>query len=449
MPTAICAASSTQARNFALRAVAWSLALFGLLRLPAVERLILLPVTQWQGRLAAGFFGTPLLPIDVTLACSGADAIALCTGFILAYPTAWRARMGAAAGGLALILALNTLRIGTLGRATSPAWFEALHVYLWPALLILAIAAYVFTWMRRVDAPFPGGGAPPVGGSPGRSFALLSGALLVIFTAAAPLYLESAGVLVVAGYMARGAAETLGLLGLQATAAANVLYTGRGGFLVTQECISTPLIPIYVAAAIVFARGPWMRAGLLLAAIPLFVALGIARLLVVALPAALVDAPLVLVHAFYQLLMAGVLVCLAALWRHGPGRAAGWHAAAATAVGAMCLAVLWPLSTPLLAATFPGAVPGGDPQGAMALLPPFQLALYGALCVGLFVGSQWRLCAAGLAVLCVSQVAGLALLDLLQQHAGIALHVRELRAWALAAPLLLVIAMVNYDRPRR
>ena len=54
--------------------------------------------------------------------------------------------------GAGLILGLNTLRIATLGRAAaSPAWFYALHVYVWPAVLTLAIAGYVLGWMRFAD----------------------------------------------------------------------------------------------------------------------------------------------------------------------------------------------------------------------------------------------------------------------------------------------------------
>ena len=56
------------------------------------------------------------------------------------------------------------------------------------------------------------------------------------------------GVLALAGFIARAAAATLGVVGISAHAAANVLWTPRGGFLVTQECISTPLIPVYLAA---------------------------------------------------------------------------------------------------------------------------------------------------------------------------------------------------------
>ena len=67
-----------------------------------------------------------------------------------------------------------------------------------------------------------------------------------------------------------------------------------------------------------------------LAAPPLFVALGIARLLVVALPDA-VGSPLFFVHAFYQLLLGAIIVIAAALWRHGHRKAIA-HAAAGIAV---------------------------------------------------------------------------------------------------------------------
>ena len=65
---------TSHARDFALRGVAWSLGLFGLTRLSWVEAHAVLPLTQLQSRLAQIGFGTPVLPINVTLACSGADA---------------------------------------------------------------------------------------------------------------------------------------------------------------------------------------------------------------------------------------------------------------------------------------------------------------------------------------------------------------------------------------
>src|SRR6187455_1467911 len=135
--------------SFVLRGFAWSLGLFGLIRLGWFEALVVLPMTRAQAWLATQTFGAPVSPIDITLACSGADALALCAGVILAYPAAWKLRLSGAALGTAMILALNTLRIGVLGRAAgSPVWFSVLHLYVWPAALMIVIAGYVYAWMR-------------------------------------------------------------------------------------------------------------------------------------------------------------------------------------------------------------------------------------------------------------------------------------------------------------
>lgn len=454
MPTGIDVSPLRHARNFALRGVAWSVALFGALRLQEVEAYALLPVTQLQGRVAERVFGAPSLPIEVTLACSGADAIALCAGFILAYPAGWRSRIAAAAGGIGLIIALNTLRIGTLGLASSPIWFEALHVYIWPALLMLAIAGYVFAWMQtagampalavRSTAPaLSASTAPRAAPGLSRRFVLLSLLFVALFTAAAPWYLASAGVLGLAELMTRAAAHTLRTAGIEATAAGNILWTTRGGFLVTQECIATPLIPVYAAAVLAYAGTRRRIACLLLAGIPAFVALGIVRLLVVALPPTLTGSPLTLVHAFYQLVFGAVIVGLAAAWRHGPGPAAWRRGALALSVGCGCVYAVGAA----MAALLPPALLPADPQGAIALLPGFQVGLYAALCVSAFLPVPWRLFAAGLVLLGASQVAAFSALHLLQPH--FAPHVRDVRAWAVAIPVLLVMAMVTYGRSRR
>jgi exosortase/archaeosortase family protein len=466
--------SRTDAVSFALRGVAWGLALFGLIRLSWIEAHALLPFTRVQAAAAATLFGPSSAPVEVTLACSGADALALCVGAILAYPVRWRRRLAGAAAGAAMILALNTLRIGTLGQAAaSPAWFNALHVFVWPALLTLAIAAYVFTWMRLADrggahdrtdaAPPPctppealGGGfplegrrglkaAPYSGPRPTRRFIVLTVAFLLLFTAASPLYLESPEVLALAGFIARAAAAILGIFGVAAHAAANVLWTPRGGFLVTQECISTPLIPVYLAAVCAHST-TWRRLILgVLAAAPLFVALGIARVLVVALPDMVVS-PLFLVHAFYQLLLGAVVVVLAALWRHG-GKAAPRYALVGVAAGTLLVCVLGPLSTRVV--TYQAGAPLDDPQGAIAFLPAFQISLYLALWVAAFVAVGWKRFLAGLAILGLTQTAGLLALQALATHGGLTAHVRDVRAWAVVGPVLIFAAVIHVARPRR
>ena len=68
----------TDAVEFALRGVGWSLGLFGLLRLSWTEAHAVLPFTRVQAAVGVGLFGASALPVEVTLACSGADALALC-----------------------------------------------------------------------------------------------------------------------------------------------------------------------------------------------------------------------------------------------------------------------------------------------------------------------------------------------------------------------------------
>ena len=461
MPTDTAPDLRPHARNFALRAVAWSVVLFGVMRLGWFQTHALLPLTLFQGRFAQSRFGVPSLPIEVTLACSGADAFGLCAAAILAYPAMWRMRLAGVALGTSLIFALNTMRIGTLGQAVaSPAWFEALHLYLWPAAITLAIAGYVFAWMRFTDRRLTPAASDVASGSevgpvsqpatPAlRRFVILTAVFLALFTVLSPLYLESAGVLAVAAFIARAAAVALRLLGIQADASANVLSTARGVFLVTQECISTPLLPVYLAAAVA-GSSSWPRRVLaVLATLPLFVALGVARLLVVALPVALGDSPLFLIHSFYQLLVAAVVVFVAARWRHGKG-VAGWgRALLGLTIGGAFVYLFGPLYSHGLTVAFASARPFDDPQGAIALLPPFQLGLYVALSVAALAAFRWRAFAAGFATLAVSQIAVLAALHVLMQHPGLVPHVRDIRAWALAGPLLVVAAMVTYERPRR
>jgi SAM-dependent methyltransferase len=271
---------------------------------------------------------------------------------------------------------------------------------------------------------------------------------VVLFVATSPLYYESAGVLAVASFVARVAASILSAFGIQATADANMMSTARGAFVVTQECISTPLIPVYCAGVAAYASTWPARAWGLLAAVPLFIGLGIARLLVVALPATLIGSPDFLIHAFYQLLLACVVVALAAFWRHGSAAATPRRAIAGMCAGTAFVYVFGAFYSTVVSRA--AAMPAGldDPQGAMAMLPSFQTGLYVALAAAAIPAAAWRPLLAGLALLVLSQVAFLSAVPFAEAQTGFALHVREVRAWALAGPIL-VIAVVNvYVRQR-
>ena len=74
------------------------------------------PFRTWNGRESYEFVDG-VRAIQNPAFADGFDHIALCAGAILAFPALWRARLTGAAGGIALILLVNTVRIGTLGRA--------------------------------------------------------------------------------------------------------------------------------------------------------------------------------------------------------------------------------------------------------------------------------------------------------------------------------------------
>jgi hypothetical protein len=184
----------------------------------------------------------------------------------------------------------------------------------------------------------------------------------------------------------------------------------------------------------------------LLATVPLFIGLGIARLLVVALPAALVGSPMFLIHAFFQLLLAVVVVFVAAVRVHGVGVTAWRRGLVGVILGFACVYLLGLPYAGLLTWMFAANTLLPDPQGAIALLPPFQVGLYVALFVAAFAILKWRPFVIGLALLGLSQVAALAMLHIVASHA-LTPHVRDIRAWALGIPLLLVASMVAHDRP--
>jgi len=272
---------------------------------------------------------------------------------------------------------------------------------------------------------------------------VLGGAFLLLFLVASPLYLQSAAILVLGGVIAHAAAWTLVAIGVGAHAEANVLLTPRGAFMVTGACVATPLIPVYLAAVFAYApTGKRLVSGLLIA-LPLFLGLGIARLLVVALPATLVGSPLLLVHAFHQLLLGAVVVTGAAVWCHG-GRAAVVPALAGVATGAGFALLVGPAYTAALGALL--GMPPVDPQHAIAWLPAFQIALFLAVWVAALVSLGSRTLLSGLALLALSHAVGLLALQRLAVSADPTVAAR---AWAVAGPVLLCAALVHRARAHR
>ena len=126
--------------RFTLAVAAWVIGAFAVMRLDWVQTSLLLPFARLQQQVASDLLGAPRDAVVVDLSCTGADAIALSLGVIFAFPASWRARARGGLICLLLIMALNTVRIGTLSFvADNPSLMNVLHVFVWPAILIVAV----------------------------------------------------------------------------------------------------------------------------------------------------------------------------------------------------------------------------------------------------------------------------------------------------------------------
>jgi len=264
-------------------------------------------------------------------------------------------------------------------------------------------------------------------------------------------------VLLAAGaWIARAAAVALSAGGISAAASGNVLATSRGAFMVTPECLATALLPLFIAGILAAPLSWPSRAMALLAAPPLFALLAIARLLLLALPQALAASPLFLVHGFHQLVLAVALVVLLAAWGEPPAprrwtRVASRVGAALGAAAVFGVVAGASLTSAVLGAarvlarvaphTLTALSESGDAQGALALLPAYQAGLLLALGVAALTG--WRRLLPALGVLVASQIALLLVLGELADRAGWVPHALLLRAWAVAAPVVLAVVMVR------
>ena len=432
------------AAGFIVRIAAWIALFFGFLRLPWVQDWLLLPFASFQGDVACSLAGTARGSVIVDLSCTGSDAMALCLGAVFAFPSSWRRRIVGGLAGLVLVSIVNTIRIGSVSRVVDDReLFELLHVYVWPAIIIVVASIYVFLWMRFASAPSAqgsgGAGALTVGRDSGRAwhFAATTIALVTLYYAATPWLFESAAVLGVARWAAGAAGMIMNGLGVDAVVRDNFLRTGEGAWVVTHECVTTPLIPIYLATVLSVRLGPWKRAVALATALPLFTLLGTARLLVLALPKALVGSHEIAIHAFYQLLLGAAALVILSRRSERPTAAAMRALGVGFGAGVVTQIAFVYIDLPILNA-LAGLHLGHawiDGQGALAILSAFQIGLWVAVWMvsrpALGLRHLWR----GAGALILLQVGLFVVLGELAVHLELAVPVVGIRALALAAPL--------------
>jgi exosortase family protein XrtM len=107
---------------------------------------------------ASGMLQSPRASLEVVRGCDGSGMLFLIVAAIMAFPSAWRARMAGLCGALLLVHALNTARIMLLyfAAAYRESWFLPLHTYLVPTLFVLGGGLYFAWWAARQQRPAAG-----------------------------------------------------------------------------------------------------------------------------------------------------------------------------------------------------------------------------------------------------------------------------------------------------
>jgi len=438
--------------RFLIALVCWSLVLLAIVRSSLGTRLLVQPLVRWQSAFAGGVGGSP---VSVDLSCSGSDAIALAIAAIAAYPTGWRRRVAGVALVATGLAGLNLLRVLTLVNTAGSPLFIPLHTYIWPALMIGGAAAFLagWIWMDQRTA-----GEQDDDFVRKRNVAIAAALLLIAYVAATPWLLGSQVLQRGAMFLATAAAGALRALGTTALVGGSTLVVGQQSFLVTSECIVTPLMPVYFAWALVWPRRAALRVAALVMAVPLFATLGLLRLLTVALPA-IIGPPLFLTHGFYQFAGALLLLVGTARWRvRRTGAGSTLRVAAYGILVSLVVALaIGPLYRRTVTAAsqlfdrdnpkpFSTSASAPDVQGAISIMPVFQLALLCGLCVALF----GRRAGAALTVLVpAGAVLQVVTLVVAREVGGGLAHevpITAVRAISLAIPLALTAAAARYAR---
>jgi len=91
---------------------------------------------------------SPRADLEIIRGCDGAGAFFLVMAAILAFPTALKRKLVGLFWGILLLYCLNLIRIGTLYFivAYRNDWFQLIHTYVAPSLLIILACLYFAGW---------------------------------------------------------------------------------------------------------------------------------------------------------------------------------------------------------------------------------------------------------------------------------------------------------------
>jgi exosortase/archaeosortase family protein len=91
--------------------------------------------------------------VEFAMNCDAMDVTLLFAAAVYAFPTSWRRRAAGLGCAFAGVLLLNVTRVVVLYlvRVHAPAWFELLHLTLFPLAIVAASAAGFLAWAQRAS----------------------------------------------------------------------------------------------------------------------------------------------------------------------------------------------------------------------------------------------------------------------------------------------------------
>lgn len=152
------------------------ISLFTLEMLVPVQQNVILPFTEILAKISAWIiqpldstvvaqgkvlrFSDTGFAVSIEAGCNGVEATIVLIAAVLAFPATWKARAIGILIGFFAVQSVNIIRIITLFYLGN--WnleiFEWIHLYLWPALIMLDVLIVFIVYLRYVSRQ---GGPPP------------------------------------------------------------------------------------------------------------------------------------------------------------------------------------------------------------------------------------------------------------------------------------------------
>ena len=108
---------------------------------------------EWSGTFVLADEGV----IEIVPGCDALQPMMLFGAGILAWPSSWLRRLVALGAGLAVLFALNLVRLATLFviQVEAPERFDLAHMSVWPVILIVSTTALWFVCLARMPVAEP------------------------------------------------------------------------------------------------------------------------------------------------------------------------------------------------------------------------------------------------------------------------------------------------------